>query len=174
MKKLVLLICLIFTQAISFAQEISGIKISNEKRNEQIFIKNKARIELKTRKGVKISGRYKIIDAENIIIKGQKLHINNIRKIKKNPLGASIATTSICFIGSAVVAAGSIVSSKVSGRKNRLVGLAPAALLAYTGIKSPNILKGYRKSGWKFEIVGVPQKKEKKKPLAKLKQSLNL
>ena len=152
MRKLLTILIIILYNNLSFAQQ-SGIKISSEKRNEQIFIKDKHRIRLKTRKGVSISGKYKIIDSDHIKIKGITIDVKDIRKIKKNPLGVSILTSSMCFIGSAAILTGNYFSGIFSRKKKRVANVVPAAILAYIGVKSPNFSKGYRKSTWKIEIV---------------------
>ena len=152
MKKLLVILIIVFYSNTNFAQQ-SGIKISNEKRNEQIFIKDKHRIRLKTRKGVGISGKYKIIDSDHIKIKGITINVRDIRKIKKNPLGVSILTSSICFIGSAAILSGNYFSGIFNTKRKKAANIIPAAILAYIGVKSPNFSKGYRKSSWKIEIV---------------------
>jgi len=154
-KKMIPILYFIGFTLIGFSQH-KGIKISNEKRNEQLFIKHKHRIRLKTKKGVRLSGKYKIIDKEHIIIKGISIPIKDVRKIKKNPLGASIITSSACFIGATALVTGNYISNLFRIRKKRnktIANVVPAAMLVYIGIKSPNLSKAYRKANWKIEIV---------------------
>ena len=70
MKKLIFLFLSLFFLNSLVAQE-KAIKIFNEKTGKEIIIKENKRIRIKTLDGEKVSGRYKILDDETIILKNQ-------------------------------------------------------------------------------------------------------
>lgn len=126
-----------------------AIKITDNESQKEIIIKENKRIRLKTVEGEKISGRFTIIDANTILVKGMEIHLSEIRKIKKNPLVVSILTNAaIAYF----VSVGTLLTYLVTGSSEVAVILGLSGI-TYSIIKSPNILKGYKTDAWNIEII---------------------
>ena len=167
MKKLIFLFLSLFFLNCLVAQE-KAIKIFNEKTGKEIIIKENKRIRIKTLDGEKVSGRYKILDDETIILKNQRIKLSQIEKIKKNPLSMSILTHGVFYSCGAFIAliglllydSASYGDDEVSDRET-LAGHASMILslsVIYVGTRSPNILKGYKATGdWKYGIIKISE-----------------
>lgn len=148
----ILLICLIFIN-LSFSQE-RVIKISNPNSNKEITIKENKRIKIKTFNGEKISGRFKILDAKNILIKNRQIELITIQKIKRNPLLLSVVLDAVIFYHGVGILVAGLVIYAVTSNVAAILLMIPASAILYGGIKSPNILKGYKNdNNWKYEIL---------------------
>lgn len=136
-----------------FAQEKS-IKVFKEQKEKQIIIKECKRIKVKTFDGLKVSGRFKIIDEETILICNTEIKLNQIEKIKRDPMLISICTSTLLFYSSAVISVTGIVYT-LTGNTAALLFIIPSSTAsAYGVIKPPNILKGYKRTKkWKFIII---------------------
>ena len=157
MKKLIFLFLSLFFLNCLVAQE-KAIKIFNEKTGKEIIIKENKRIRIKTLDGEKISGRYKILDDETIILKNQRIKLSQIEKIKKNPLGISILTNGVFYSGGAFIAGVTFFAYILGAPAAIFLTTIPAAAFIYGRTKSPNILKGYKATGdWKYEIIKISE-----------------
>ena len=157
MKKLIFLFLSLFFLNSLVAQE-KAIKIFNKKTEKEIIIKEHKRIRIKTLDGEKVSGRYKILDDETIILKNQRIKLSQIEKIKKNPLGISILTHGVFYSGGVFLAFASLVSYlfdvPAAGHAAAILSLS----IIYGGTRSPNILKGYKLTGnWKYGIIKISE-----------------
>lgn len=156
MRKIIFLLVSLISLNCLVAQE-SGIKIFNEQIGKEITIKENKRIKVKTSSGLKISGRFKIFDNETITIKSVNIKLSDIEKIKRNPLIISILTNGILYYYGAALAGASIVLYAFTGNAASFLLTIPSAAFIYGGIKSPNILKGYKMTNnWKYEIIDIP------------------
>jgi hypothetical protein len=126
----------------------------NQVSKKEIIIKENNRIRIRTVDGQKISGRFKIIGKETILIKNKKIELANIEKIKRNPLLVSIVTNGLfIYIGAGITIVGVAVAGITSQSSLFLLAI-PGAGMIYTGIKSPNFLRGYKKnSNWNYELI---------------------
>lgn len=153
-KRTLLILSLLFLNHLE-AQE-QAIKVFNEKTGKGLVIKEGKRIRIKTFEGEKISGRFKVIDDQSILVKNKRIKLSQIEKIKRNPLIATILTNGILYyIGTALIGA-SIIFYAFTEYTESAIFLIPATAFIYAGVKSPNILKGYKiKSNWKYSIVKI-------------------
>lgn len=153
--KLIILIFNLCFISLSFSQE-QAIKIYNENFKKEVILKENKRIKVKTRDGEKISGKFKIVDHQTLMIKNKKIAFNQIEKIKRNPLALSIITKVFFYYYSAAFAGASIVIYAFSGNATSFLLAIPAGLLIYGGSKCPNVLKGYKTTrNWCYEIVTI-------------------
>jgi len=158
MKKIAFLLLSLFYLNCLIAQQKKGIDIFNEQTGKEIIIKENKRVKIKTSDGVKISGRLKIIDNETILVKNEKIKLSQIEKIKRNPLIISILTNGILYYNGAALAGASILIYAITGNAASFLLTIPATAFIYGGIKSPNILKGYKAtSSWKYRIIKIPK-----------------
>jgi hypothetical protein len=153
MKNLTILFISLFFANLTFSQE-RVLKIMNQVSKKEIIIKENKRIRIRTVDGQKISGRFKIIGKETILIKNKKIELANIEKIKRNPLLVSIVTNGLfIYIGAGITIVGVAVAGITSQSSLFLLAI-PGAGMIYTGIKSPNFLRGYKKnSNWNYELI---------------------
>ncbi|MET1259609.1 hypothetical protein ABV409_09710 [Flagellimonas sp. DF-77] len=152
-KSLLFLGCLLVA-SLSFAQE-QGIKITNESVAKEIIIKENKRIRVRTQDREKITGRFTVVDAKTISIKGQNIPLSEIISIKRNPLLLNIFTSSFfVYAGAITIGIGAIIAA-LSDSSAWLLAI-PGSAMIYTGIKSPNFLKNYKTAGdWSFEIIPI-------------------
>lgn len=154
MRTIILVLNLCFISLL-FSQE-KGLKIYNETLKKEIIIKENKRIKVKTLDGEKISGRFKIVDPETIMIKNKKIAFSNLEKIKRHPLALSVITKLFFYYYGTALAGASIVVYAISGDATSYLLTIPAALLIYGGSKPINILKGYKKTrNWNYEAVTI-------------------
>ena len=157
MKKLIFLFLSLFFLNCLVAQE-KAIKIFNEKTGKEIIIKENKRIRIKTLNGEKISGIYKILDDETIILKNQRIKLSQIEKIKKNPLGISILINGVFYYFGVVLTGAAFLAYIYAGHAEVFLVTIPAAAFIYGGTGSPNILKGYKSTGdWKYGIIKISE-----------------
>jgi len=156
-KILLLLISLISFNCL-IAQE-NAISVFKDQTEKEILIKENKRIRIKTANGKRISGRFKILDNETILIKNKKIKLSEIEKIKKNPLALSIITNGIFYYHGALLTGATIVTVAFLGNAVPIIFFGiPAAALIYGGIKSPNVLKGYKtKRNWKYKTTTIAE-----------------
>lgn len=145
--KFLIALSLLFT-CFTYAQD-GIIKIMNNKNHKEIIIKENKRIRLKTIEDEKISGRFKIIDAQTILIRGKEIKLSEIIKIKKHPLLVSILTNiGLVYFTSGFTLLTYYLTS--SAEVAVILGLSGAI---YGVFKTPNILKGYQVDTWTIEII---------------------
>jgi hypothetical protein len=125
------------------------IKITNNDSQKEIIIKESKRIWLKTVAGKKISGRFKIIDANTILIRGKEVKLSEIKKIKRHPLMIAILTDVVLIYS---VSGLTLLTYFLTSSIGVAVVLGLSGV-TYGIIKSPNILKGYKVDTWTIEII---------------------
>ena len=143
---------LLFTNQVT--AQINGIRLFNEDKNKEIFIKENKRLRVKTSDGQRISGRFKIMDNEHFLIKGNTLKLTEVEMVKKNPLVVSVLVDGLLVnVGSGMVLL-PLFLYPFTGDSNGFYYMIPGAALIYAGKKSPNFIKGYKISnGWQYKIV---------------------
>ncbi|RED49981.1 hypothetical protein [Seonamhaeicola aphaedonensis] len=148
----------------SLVAQTIGLKIYNKQNDQEVLIKENKRIRIKTFDGLKLTGRFKIIDDETISIKKKEIKLSQIEKIKKHPLVMSILINGSLYylaagfiIGGvelAILAFSSGDASAILLTPVVVLIMAPAPFLIKGAIKSPNILKSYKSSEqWQYEVI---------------------
>ena len=153
MKILISFFITLFLITTSYAQE-KGITISHKNTSKEKLIKENTRIRLKTIQGKKITGKFKIIDANTIKIRKNEITITDIKKIKQHPLAYSLPVGILLFSGGTAISIGGAIGTGFSGGDP--AGFLFGGLLVTTlgVIRVPNLLKGYKKSkGWEYKII---------------------
>ncbi|WP_458629129.1 hypothetical protein [Winogradskyella sp. PC D3.3] len=153
MKKLILLMFSLLIANSLFSQD-QALRITNEVSKKEITIKENKRIKIKTLDGQKISGRFQL-EENTIIINNQQYKLSEIGEIKRHPLLVSIVT-SVAFIYIGAIATGVAVLVGVLVDTSAFLLTIPAAGMVYTGIKSPNFSRKFKRDNhWVFEIVSI-------------------
>jgi hypothetical protein len=153
MKKALLLTFSLLFINIIFAQK-RAIKITSPDSKRTILIKENKRIRLVTKNKEKISGRFKI-ENNSILINNQLIPLSDIEGIKRNPLLTTALTSGFfIFTGATTVGFGTIIGAFLNTRGFLLA--IPGAAMIFTGIKSPNFNKMYKKQkNWSLEIINI-------------------
>lgn len=147
----IMLLTLFFLNGIA-AQEKS-IKVFNKLNEKQIIIKENKRVKIRTFNGLKVSGRFKIIDHQTIIIGDKEIKLSQIKKMKRNPLLLAIGTRVFLFYTSAVLSVTGIVYA-FTGCTAAFLLIIPSTACTYGVIKPPNLLREYKTtSNWKYQII---------------------
>jgi len=155
MVRLLLVLLSVFTFNCLIAQE-KGIRVFNEQQSKEFIIKENRRIRIKTSDDHKISGRFKIVDDETILIKKRTIKLREIEKLKKHPLGMSIVINGILYYYAVALSAAVLTTYAASSDPLALILLLPAPALIYSAILSPNFLKGYKtENNWKFQVAEI-------------------
>ncbi len=144
MRLFIILVLNLFFLGSVFSQE-RGIMISNTDLQKENFIKEGKRIRIKTKDGKKKNGRFYIVDDTSIRIRKHVILLDDIGKIKKNPLGLLAVNTILLLYPVAI-------PSLLLGFIAPELTLFGIACYGY-GIGSLNILKAYKsEKGWDLEI----------------------
>ena len=156
MKRTTLLWIGLLFVSLTFAQE-QAIRITSPNSDREIIIKENKRVKIRTADGQKITGRFTIEDPQTLLIKGQRIELLNIESIKRNPLLLSIFTSGFFIYAGAITVGMSAIIGLFADSSAFWLAL-PGAAMIYTGIKSPNFNKNYKKStDWKFELITTSQ-----------------
>ncbi len=140
---------------ITYSQE-KAIKITNPTSKREILIKENKRIRIITNDGQRISGTFKVMSEQHILIKNRSIALAQIVKIKRNPLLISIITTGFFMYYGATAIGASIFGYLFTGNSAFFLFAPPGGGMIWGGIKSPNLLKGYKKNRqWVYEIIKV-------------------
>lgn len=150
-----LLLSISFFQ-LTIAQE-QAIKLTNEASPKEFIIKENKRIRIETVDGLKISGRFGIEGSNIILINGQRIGLTDIQSIKRNPLLLSIFTSGFfIYAGAITTGMGVIIGAFIDSTAFLLT--IPGAAMIYTGIKSPNFNRKFKKDkNWTFELITTSQ-----------------
>ena len=152
MKKMTLFWSCLLLFNLIYAQE-QAIKITSPNSDREIIIKENKRVKVRTTSGQKIAGRFTIEGTNTIVIKGQRIELPDIESIKRNPLLLSVFTSGF-FIYAGAITVGISAIAGVFADSSAFWLAVPGAAMIYTGIKSPNFNKNYKKSGdWNFELI---------------------
>ena len=157
MKVLLLFTWLFLWCQIGFCQE-KTLRIENRTTHKEISIKENRRIQIITKMYEKFAGRFIILDQNSIAIDGVILNLNEIARIKKHPLLATILIKANFFhMGTVLCLASLFVGALYS------IGTLPVILIGIIhlsggivgGSTVSNISKGYHvKNDWLFRING--------------------
>jgi len=147
----VLFLSLIFVN-LTLAQQ-QAIRISSPTSTKEVIIKENKRIKIKTADGERISGRFRTVSNNAIVIKDQRIEISEIESIKRNPLLLSLFSSSfLIYAGALTAGMGAIIGIFIESSGFLLA--IPGAAMIYAGIKSPNVLKNYKAQDyWSFELI---------------------
>lgn len=137
---------------VSFAQE-KVLQLEHQDRELTRTIKEKKRIRVKTTDGLKYKGRFTIIDAQRISIGGTAISLNDIEKIKRDPLlVTAIATGGFVYLGSVTVGLAVIVGIFIEGVSSIPFFAAGGGLVAL-GLLKPSYLPAKKiANGWSISI----------------------
>lgn len=137
---------------LSLAQE-RQLQLTNEITQSEVILKAGKRIRIHINDGIKISGKFTIIDNSHILIRNNKIAIQDIVLIKKNPLAQSIISH-VLFTGGGAVGAVFSVGMAVWLGPTGLILLPPSGVLFYAGISSVNFMKAYKtRDNWNYNLV---------------------
>lgn len=152
MKKLALILLMLFAGQATFAQE-RALKITNSETQKEIIINENRSIKISTADGQKVKGRFSVLDNSHIVLDGREFALNEIRDIKRNPLLTSIFTTGLLIYGGGILTGfGALIGVLVDSNAYWL--MVPGAAMIFTGLKSPNINRKFSKDkNWVLEIV---------------------
>ena len=156
MKKITLFVSFLLFINLIFAQE-QAIKITSPNSEREIIIKENKRVKIRTADGQKIAGRFTIEDDNILVIKGQRISLLDIESIKRNPLVLSIFSSGFFIYAGAITVGMSAIIGLLADSSAFWLTI-PGAAMIYTGIKSPNFNKNYKKSSeWSYELISISQ-----------------
>lgn len=144
----IMLFC-ITTQAQDRVLEIS----KNGADKVQTFIENK-RVKLKTVEGEKYIGRFKILDANTIEIKGNMIPLDSIANIKSRSVGAGIVGTFLIISGGYLVIISPMVAL-VAGSTAGFTMLFGGAGMTLSGIFFNQFARNHRNTKWSYNIIDL-------------------
>ncbi len=159
MKKILnysLVLFLVFMGTTSFAQE-KILQLDHQKRNVTRTIKENKRVRVKTKDGQKYKGRLVIVDANTISLDGTSISLEDIEKIKRDPLLlTAIATTGFVYLGAVIVGIGGIVAIFVDSASSIPVFAIGGGLITL-GILNPSYLPAKKMvNGWSLSVQEIP------------------
>ena len=149
MKKFLFVLAAILSSNLIFSQN-AAVKIVDQKTGNTIIIQEKSRIRIKTFDGKRITGRFQILNDSTMLLKGKEISLENIKKIKRNPLVMTIATdVVVLFVGGTVTAilafSGTTAPAVIFGGGGSLAAM----------ILGPNFLKGYSSDKYKIAFDDI-------------------
>jgi len=140
--KTALVLIVLFLSTPLFAQE-KYLSITNLDNGKESQIKENSRIKLKTLDGKKLKGKFQISDDNQIIVSAHLIPLNQIDKIKRNPLVMTIVVDGILIIGAGASAYVGLALAVFGGSGTLLYTLPFVGGFIYGAAKSPNILPAY-------------------------------
>ena len=148
----ILLFLLILKFGVSQDKAIRVYNPTSSIEEEVIFVENQ-RIRIKTKYGKTISGKFKFLKNNKLLIRDEEIKLDHIVKIKPNPIAqtilVSIPLSFLTVIGPALGIGTGYLNSAYA-----LAGLTGGAVSGYVLYRSPNILKGYSlEKGWYIEVI---------------------
>ncbi|OYU85510.1 MAG: hypothetical protein CFE24_00995 [Flavobacterium sp. BFFFF2] len=153
--KQLLIIVLCMNSVWTYAQP-RGILAQNQYTKEATFFKEFKRIQIETKTGERLVGRFQIIDDHTIFMDDENISVDNIVKMKSQSALSAIFSTSLLVLGVSV----GIFAIEVGGIG--AVFLAPAAILVFTaGIIIPVLGTSHPAYSWKYTIEGSDQGEQK-------------
>jgi hypothetical protein len=159
MKKILnysLILFLVFMGTTSFAQE-KVLQLEHKERGVTRTIKENKRVRVKTNDGQKYKGRLVIVDANTISLDGTPISLNDIEKIKRDPLLlTAIATTGFIYLGSVVIGIGGIVLAFIDSTSAIPIFIGGGSLVTL-GILNPSYLPAKKMAkGWSLSVQEIP------------------
>lgn len=147
-------VLLLFIMTLQLTAQNRFIKITHPTKKKVLVLRENKNVRIKTKSGVRISGKLRIIDLETIAINGVRINLQEIEKIKRNPVGMTIATTVLLVYGGALTFAIGGIAYVLVQEPQGLWAIPIATASIYTGLKHPNFLRGFKASkNWHYEIV---------------------
>jgi hypothetical protein len=142
-----LLIIMLCVSAVWSSAQPRGILIQNQHTKEAVFFKEFKRIQIETKTGERLVGRFQIIDDHSIFMDDENIPLDNIAKIKSQSLVSAIFST--CLIASGVSVG--IIAIELGGLA--AVVLVPSAIVIGTaGLIIPVLGKSYPAYSWGYKI----------------------
>lgn len=136
----------------TFGQE-KVLQLQHQEREVTRTIKENKRVRVKTTDGQKFKGRLVIVDANTISIKGKVIALNDIEKIKRDPLLLNLmATSGFVYLGALTVGVGAIVAIFIDGT-SAIPFFVGGGGLAALGILQPSYIPARKMAnGWSLSI----------------------
>lgn len=117
------------------------------------FKENK-RVKVKTVEGEKYIGRFKILDANTIEIKGNSIPLDSIANIKSRSVGAGIVGTVLIISGAYLVLISpmmALVASSTAG----IIMVSGGAGMTLSGIFFNEFAINHRNNKWSYNIIDL-------------------
>ena len=143
-------ICLLVTTLL-FAQN-TGINLIKTKSNDTIFLKEHRRIKIKTSDGMRLAGKFTVINDSMISIKNKIINLNNVVSIRKASTFSSVVRTVSIGLGTALVL-GTGVAAILEVKNDSGTAAVAALILAVPMVIMPISIKKHPTKKWKYEIV---------------------
>ena len=151
--KTALILIVLFISTNLFAQE-KYLSITNLDNGKESRIKENSRIKIKTLEGKKLKGKFQISDENQIILSSQIIPLNQIDKIKRNPLVMTIAVDGLLLVGAGAAAYTGLALAIFGGSGTLFYSLPFVGGFLYGAVKSPNVLPAYQmKNNLQIKIV---------------------
>ncbi len=159
MKKILnysLILFFVFMGTTSFAQE-KVLQLEHQKRDVTRTIKENKRVRVKTKDGQKYKGRLVIVDANTISLEGTPISLDDIEKIKRDPLLITvIATTGFIYLGSVIVGIGGIVAIFVDSTSSIPIFAIGGGLITLGALNPSYIPAKKMANGWSLSVQEIP------------------
>ena len=162
MKKLIVLFSLIIaTSILSYGQNDHFI-LKKQNRNKQKIINSNERIKVITYSGLKVRGKFRVINDKSIAIGTDTIQLADIKKVRYKSRMGIVAGSLIGTSGTLgiVGGAGIIISSASEGAIAAIVGIivgfpviAVGTLVATTGILVATVGKAHKAKKWEYHAV---------------------
>ncbi len=150
-----LMIIFLFLGNFAMAQ-VKALKITKPGTNKELVLKENKRVRLRTNDGEKIIGRIHF-EGDNILLNERRFRLDEIARIKKDPLVISFLTSGLLIYGGSLTMGFSAIIG-IFIEPAAFLMIIPGAGMVYAGIKTPNFFKNYNSDkGWQFEIIEVPK-----------------
>jgi hypothetical protein len=149
MKNTIIIVLLLFSTTIAFAQE-KGMYLINKKSQDSTFLVENRRIKVFTLNGKAKAGKFRILDDKTIIIKNDTLALASIVRIRKASTFSAIASPVSIYFGSLAIAGG--LAGAYAGGLSLLftVVLLPPGLVMFTVPLTANM---HEREKWEYMIV---------------------
>lgn len=138
----------------SIVAQKGSLNISHPKKEKGRVIKENKRIQIKTYSGMKVRGRFAIVDENTLMIKDELYSLSDIALIRRSPQFDAVMTiVNMVWIGGWSLVGG------VTGVIPLYVALPISAGTTYALFDPPNLNKGYRVGrNWSFSLKTAQDK----------------
>ena len=158
----ILLFLLILKFGVSQDKAILVSNLNPDIEEEVVFIENQ-RIQVITNRGKKHSGRLRILDNENILLKKTEIEFDHITMIKSNKLFIDVLISASTILSGAIISLIGFVNVYNNPHLARPTLIGGPMLIGIGIFDSPNPAKRYRQNkGWQFKIIDHVPTNEKK------------
>ncbi|NQU51799.1 MAG: hypothetical protein HQ522_04605 [Bacteroidetes bacterium] len=135
-----ILFAIVFFMATNVNSQEKYLSITNSESGKVSVFKENKRIRVKTINGGKLSGKLKIMDNDEVMIKNVIVPITSIARIKNNPLVLNVLVSGSLFIIGGYGVIGGLVVIAWSGSAIGAIPILIGAGSFAAGILSPNFL----------------------------------